>query len=147
VREIRLHGSEGGGTEINRFFLPLSKNPVARIRWRTRGARTTIRFLSRSLAPLEWRAAVVEVGFKPNAVELAVTCRCTAIYDPLPLVGEAQREGFSSSLAPSPKGEGASNMHRPRVCCSGPVASLAGVRKTSPCEPPQRGRSTERVKD
>jgi hypothetical protein len=24
VREIRLHGSEGGGTEINRFFLPLS---------------------------------------------------------------------------------------------------------------------------
>jgi hypothetical protein len=35
VREIRLHGSEGGGTEINRFFLPLSKTPVARIRWRT----------------------------------------------------------------------------------------------------------------
>jgi hypothetical protein len=39
VREIRLHGSEGGGTEINRFFLPLSKNPVARIRWRTQWMR------------------------------------------------------------------------------------------------------------
>jgi hypothetical protein len=24
VREIRLHGSEGGRTDINRFFLPLS---------------------------------------------------------------------------------------------------------------------------
>jgi hypothetical protein len=29
------------------------------------GARTIILFLSRSLAPLEWRAAVVEAGFKP----------------------------------------------------------------------------------
>jgi hypothetical protein len=36
-------------------------------------ARTIILFLLRSLAPLEWRAAVVEAGFKPNAVELAVT--------------------------------------------------------------------------
>jgi hypothetical protein len=35
----------------------------------------------------------------------------------------------------------ASNMHRPRVCCGGPLASVAGVRKTSPCEPvPGRGR-------
>ena len=25
MREIRLHGSEGGGTELNRSFLPLSK--------------------------------------------------------------------------------------------------------------------------
>ena len=24
MREIRLHGSEGGGTELNRSFLPLS---------------------------------------------------------------------------------------------------------------------------
>jgi hypothetical protein len=24
VREIRLHGSEGGGAEFNRLFLPLS---------------------------------------------------------------------------------------------------------------------------
>jgi hypothetical protein len=35
----------------------------------------------------------------------------------------------------------ASNMHRPRVYCGGPLASVAGVRKTSPCEPvPGRGR-------
>jgi hypothetical protein len=25
VREIRMHGSEGGGTELNRSFLPLSR--------------------------------------------------------------------------------------------------------------------------
>ena len=27
MREIRLHGSEGGGAETNRSFLPLSKRP------------------------------------------------------------------------------------------------------------------------
>ena len=30
MREIRLHGSEGGGAETNRSFLPLSGLPVYR---------------------------------------------------------------------------------------------------------------------
>ncbi len=31
MREIRLYGSEGGGTETNRFFLPLSMIPKGRV--------------------------------------------------------------------------------------------------------------------
>ena len=31
MREIRLHGSEGGGIEINRFSLPLSTQRSSRV--------------------------------------------------------------------------------------------------------------------
>jgi hypothetical protein len=34
MREIRLSGSEGGGTEFNRFSLPLSKFRLLRGFWR-----------------------------------------------------------------------------------------------------------------
>ena len=32
MREIRLHGSEGGGAETNRSFLPLSSPPFRNVR-------------------------------------------------------------------------------------------------------------------
>ena len=36
MREIRLHGSEGGGTELNRSFLPLSARGRCAQRWEVR---------------------------------------------------------------------------------------------------------------
>ncbi len=44
MREIRLHGSEGGGTETNRSFLPLSMQ-----RPRTSEERPSVTIFTRAL--------------------------------------------------------------------------------------------------
>jgi hypothetical protein len=49
VREIRLHGSEGGAAETNRSFLPLSKEDES-------AAALAGRILDESIAAVEDRA-------------------------------------------------------------------------------------------